>query len=342
MVPRWDQRDAAVHSPETPRRAFLATIAGSLLAAPFAAEAQRPGKMWRIGWLSTSTAETGASEIDGLRRGLRELSYVEGQNITIESRWAEGNAARLPEFARALVQLNVDILCTAGTPATLAGKQATAKIPIVFAGVAFPHQTGLVAGLAQPGGNLTGVSLVGPEYGKRLELLREVVPKLARVTLLYNDDNKASDLAKNETLHWAKALNVAVTPLGLHDRPSLETAMATMRRRLPDALMTTSDALLLSYRMPIVDFAARHHLVSMYGDRAYVNAGGLMFYGTSRADMWYHAATYVDRILKGTKPSDLPIEQPTKFELVINLKTAKALGLTIPSSLLQRADQVIE
>jgi putative ABC transport system substrate-binding protein len=326
----------------TTRRAFLSSLARGLVAAPLAAQAQPAGKVWRIGWLSPSAAATGKSELNALREGLRDLNYVEGRNIMIEARWADGDATRLEELARGLVELNVDVLCTASTPATLAAKRATTTIPIVFGRAAFPEQTGLVASLGRPGGNLTGVAFIGPEYGKRLELLREVVPKLSRVALLYNDKNRASVLAVNETQQWAKSLRVGLEPFGVHDRPSLETAFSAMRRRRPDALMTTADSLVSSYRTLIVDFASRHRLTSMYGDRDYVNDGGLMFYGTSTTNMWRQAATYVDKILKGAKPADLPVEQPSKFELVINLKTAKALGLTIPQSVLGRADEVIQ
>jgi putative tryptophan/tyrosine transport system substrate-binding protein len=323
------------------RRAFVTGLA-TLLAAPVAAGAQQTGKVWRIGWLSPPSAETGASEFDALRAGLKELNYVEGRNITIEARWADGEPARLPELARALVQLHVDIICTAGTPATLAAKQATTRIPIVFGAAAFPERTGLVANYAKPGGNLTGVAFIGPEYGKRLELLREVAVTLSRVVLLYNDKNPASLEALNETRHWADSLRLTVEALGVHDRPSLETAFAAMRRRPPEALMTTADPLILSYRTLIVEFATQGRLLSMFPNRDYVNLGGLMFYGTSTTDMWRRAAMYVDRILKGAKPADLPVEQPSKFDIVINMKTAKALGLTIPPSLLLRADQVIE
>jgi putative ABC transport system substrate-binding protein len=270
------------------------------------------------------------------------LNYVEGRNITIEARWADGDPARLPELARALVHLNVDIICTAGTPATLAAKQATARIPIVFGAAAFPERTGLVTSYARPGGNLTGVAFIGLEYGKRLELLREVAVTLSRVVLLYNDKNPASLEAMKETRQWADSLRVTLDPLGVHDRPSLETAFAAMRRRRPDALMTTADPLILSYRTLIVEFATQHRLLSMFPNRDYVKLGGLMFYGTSTTDMWRRAAIYVDRILRGAKPGDLPVEQPSKFDMVINLKTAKTLGLTIPPSLLLRADEVIE
>ena len=323
------------------RRAFL-TGSAALLAAPLAAVAQPAGKVWRLGWLSLPPSSIGASELEALREGLRELNYVEGRNLRIDARWADGDPTRLPPLARALVEIKVDVICTAGTPPTLAAKQVTTTIPIVFSRVAFPQETGLVTSLSRPGGNLTGVAFIGPEYGKRLELLREVAPKISRVVLLYNDQNSASVLAMKATQEAGKALQVAVDSLGVHDRASLETAFATIRRRRIDALMTTADAVLLSYRTLIVEFADEHRLLAMYGDRAYVKAGGLMFYGTSNRDMWRHAAIYVDRIMKGMKPGDLPVEQPTKFELLINLKTAKALGLTIPPSLLQRADQVIE
>jgi putative tryptophan/tyrosine transport system substrate-binding protein len=207
----------------------LALLVLGLLAAPLASEAQQAGKVWRIGWLSPPSAATGVSELDALREGLRELNYVEGRNITIDARWADGDPARLPDLARALVELNIDIFCTAGTPATLAAKQATTTIPIVFGRAAFPERTGLVASLARPGGNLTGVTFIGPEYGKRLELLREIAPKLARVALLYNDKNPASVLAVNETQQWAKSLRVVVEPLGVHDRPVCTTAQPLRR-----------------------------------------------------------------------------------------------------------------
>ena len=186
------------------------------------------------------------------------------------------------------------------------------------------------------------MSRSGPEYGKRLELLREVAPTISRIALLYNDQNTASVLARNVTQEWAKTLRLAIEPLGVHDRASLETAFAAMRHGRADALMTTADPLLASYRTLIVQFASGRRLMSMYGDRGYVAAGGLMFYGTSTTDMWRHAAIHVDRILKGAQPGDLPVEQPTKFELMINMKTAKSLGLTIPAAVLLRADQVIE
>ncbi len=326
------------------RRAFLVGLGGVLLAWPRFAPAQPAGRMWRIGWLSAGppSADSGVLELNALRDSLRELHYVEGRNIAIEARWASGDQGRLAALARELVALRADVICTAGTPATLAAKHATATIPIVFGRAAFPEQTGLVASVARPGGNLTGVAWIGSEYGKRLELLREVAPRLSRVALLYNDKNPASVLAMQVTQQWAKSLHIALEPHGLHDGPGLDAALATMRRHRPDALMTTSDPVLSSYRTVIVDFATQGRLKSMYGDRVYVTAGGLMFYGTSTAVMWRQAATHVDRILKGAKPGDLPVEQPTKFELIINMKTARVLGVAVPRSVLARADQIIE
>lgn len=324
------------------RRAFLVGAGGVLVAPPRAARAQPAGRMWRIGWLSPPSADAGASELNALREGLRELNYVEGRNLVIEARWASGDQTRLAELARALVELGVDVICTAGTPATLAAKDATTTIPIVFGRAAFPEQTGLVTSVARPGGNLTGVAWIGPEYGKRLELLREVAPRLSRVALLYNDQNPASVLAMEVTRQWSQSLHIALEPHGLHDGPGLEAALGTMRRRRPDALMTTSDPVLSSYRSVIVSFATERRLMSMYGDRVHVTAGGLMFYGTSTAVMWRQAAIHVDRILKGAKPGDLPVEQPTKFELVINMRAARILGLVVPQSVLARADQIIE
>lgn len=257
------------------RRVFLAGVAVVLLAPTLPARAQvAPGKTWKIGWLSPARATAGASEFEALRTGLRDLGYTEGRNLTIEARWADGVESRLPQLAAELVALKVDVICTAGTPASQAAQRATRTIPIVFGRSAFPDRTGLVASLARPGGNLTGVTFVGPEYGKRLELLREVSPKLTRVGLLYNDHNAASLLAVEETQQWARTLQVTIEAQGVHDRASLDAALAAVRRSRPDALMTTADPLLASYRQPIVEFAATQRLVAMYGDRSYVNAGG--------------------------------------------------------------------
>ena len=321
---------------------FVAVLLLVTVAASSAAQQGNALKTWRLGWLSTSSAQSGAPELRALSEGLRELGYIEGQNLSIEVRWAPGDPVRLAAFAHELVELNVDVICTSATPATLAAKQATSKIPIVFGRAVFPDKTGIVASLAHPGENVTGVTFIGPEYGKRLELLREIVPQTSRVGLLYNDQNTASLLAVKETQEWSKALHVAVQAFAAHDRASLEAAFAAIVAAKPDALMTTADPFLAAYETDIVEFANMRRLVSMYGDRSYVIVGGLLFYGTSWTDMWRHAAISVDRILKGAKPGELPVEQPTKFELLINMKTAKALGLKIPQAVLVRADELIQ
>jgi putative ABC transport system substrate-binding protein len=324
------------------RRAFLAGTGAVVLAAPLAALAQRAGKTYRIGWPSPTSALSGASELEALREGLRELGYIEGRNLTIESRWANGEPAALPVLAGSLVEMNVDVICPAGTQASLAAKNATSKIPIIFAAAAFPDETGLVASYARPGANVTGVAFIGPEYGKRLEILREVLPRLARVALLYNDNNPASIRALKETGEWAARLGVALEAHGIQRKEDVETVFAEIAKNPPGALMTTADPLVTSYRKEIVESVARHHIVSIYPSRNFVEAGGLMFYGTSTTDMYRRAALYVDRILKGARPADLPVEQPMKFAMTINLKAVKALGVKIPQSVLLRADELIQ
>jgi len=324
------------------RRAFISSFAVAVLLASRSANAQKARDMRRLGWLSPASAADGLPNLEALRAGLRELGYVEGQNITIEARWADGRSERLPGLAAELVRLPVDVLCTAGTPASSAAKQATSTIPIVFANVAFPDQTGLVASYPRPGGNVTGVAFIGPEYGKRLELLKEAHPRLSRVALIYNPDNPASVLALQETQRWATPLGIKLEPHKFRGSHDFEQVFGAIAGKRPDALMTTADPLIAAYRTRIVDFAAKHRLLSMYPGREFVDAGGLMFYGGSVPEMYRRAAVYVDRILKGAKPSQLPVEQPIKFDMVINLKTAKALGLRIPQSLLLRADQVIQ
>ena len=324
------------------RRAFISGLTVSALLASRSASAQPVKGMRRIGFLSPGTAADGLSNLDALRAGLRELGYVEGQNITIEARWAEGHGERLPNLAAELARLPVDVFCTAGTPASAAAKRATSTIPIVFANVAFPDQTGLVASYPRPGGNVTGVAFIGPEYGKRLELLREVRPALSRVALIYNPENAASVLALKETQRWAADMKVKLEPHKFRGPQDFDDVFAAIAGKRPDALMTTADPLIASYRARIVSFAAKNRLPSMYPGREFVEAGGLMFYGGSIPEMYRRAAVYVDRILKGAKPVDLPVEQPVKFDMVINLKTAKTLGLTIPHSLLLRADEVIQ
>jgi len=324
------------------RRAFIIGLAGGTLLVPRAAHAQKAGGTHRIGWLSPASAAEGLPNLEALRAGLRDLGYVEGRNMTIEVRWADGRSERLPQLAAELVRLPVDVLCSAGSQASGAAKQATSTIPIVFANVAFPDRSGLVASYPRPGGNITGVAFIGPEYGKRLELLREADPRLSRVALVYNPENPGSVLALQETQRWATDLGVRLEPHKFRGPQDFEHVFRAIAGKRPDALMTTADPLIASYRARFVEFAAKHRLLSMYPGREFVDTGGLMFYGGSVPEMYRRAAVYVDKILKGANPSDLRVEQPTKFDMVINLKAGKAMGLTIPQSLLLRADEVIQ
>ena len=314
--------------------------AGAILDAP----RQAGAAVARIGWLSSGAAGPGDSDsnFDALKTGLGELGYVVDRDVRFEKRWASGEAGRLPGLAAELVRLKVNLICVAGTPAALAAKGATTEIPIVFANVAFPDESGLVASYARPGANITGVAFVGPEYGKRLELLKEAVPKLRRVALLYNAENRASVLAVGETQRWAKSLDVGIETFSVREAGGVKGALDAAARARPDGLMTTADVFILASRAPIVEFATKARIPSMIPDREYVEIGGLMFYGSSIADMYRHAATYVDRILKGAKPAGMPVEQPRKFDMVINRATAKALGLKLPQSLLLRADVLID
>jgi putative tryptophan/tyrosine transport system substrate-binding protein len=323
------------------RRAFIGTLAGGLLAAPLAAAAQeyKAGKVARIGRLELSSAGTD----EAFRQGLRELGYVEGQNVVLEYRFAEGKAERLPNLAAELVNLKVDIIVAGGTPAPLAAKHATSTIPIVMAAAGDPVRTGLVANLARPGGNVTGLSTFTPELAaKRLQLLKEVVPGVSRVAVLWNATNPFAVFNMRETEVAARTLGVQVQSLEVRGSDDFENAFAAAIRGRAGALIVVDDPLTCRHRERLGDFAAKNRLPTMYGFRQCAGTGGLMSFGASLADLYRRAAIYVDKILKGAQPRDLPVEQPTKFELVINLKTAKALGLTIPQSLLQRADQVID
>ena len=324
------------------RRGFVTGVAAGMLLASRPAHAQKAGRTPRIGWLSPASVAGGLPNLTALRAGLRDLGYIEGQNLAIEARWADGRTDRLPQLAKELVGLRVDVLCSAGSQASGAAKQATSSIPVVFANVAFPDRSGLVSSYARPGGNVTGVAFIGPEYGKRLELLREVDPRLSRVALVYNPENPGSVLALEETQRWAASLGVKLEPHRFRGPQDFEPVFAAVAGRRPDALMTTADPLIASYAARFVELAAKHRLLSMYPGREFVTAGGLMFYGGSISEMFRRAAVYVDRILKGAKPRDLPVEQPTKFDLVVNLRAAEAMGLAIPQSLLLRADQVIQ
>jgi putative ABC transport system substrate-binding protein len=319
---------------------FIVALALSIVAAPLIADAQQPGKVSRIGFLSPGGATS--SPTDAFRQGLRELGYVEGQNLVVEYRWADGDTARLPVLAAELVQLRVDVLVAATNPAVLAARQATSTIPIVFTASSDPVGTGLVASLAHPGGNVTGLSLVTPELsGKRLQLLRETLPRLTRVALLWDAGHVGMADRVKETEAAARQLGVTLHVEWVRDLAGLDRAFATLAQARPDAFLTTVEPFTGDHRQRIVAFAAQQRLPAMYEERDFVDAGGLMAYGPNLAVNYRRAATYVDKILRGTKPADLPVEQPTKFELVINLKTARALGLTIPQSVLIRADEVI-
>jgi putative tryptophan/tyrosine transport system substrate-binding protein len=327
------------------RRAFLTALSGTLAALPFTAEAQQAGKVPRIGFLVAASASDSAFErwIEAFRQGLRDLGYVEGRNIVIEYRYADERYERLPALAAELVRLKVDVIVSHGTPGPLAAKQATSAIPIVTTTAGDPVAAGLVASLARPGGNVTGLSFMAPEMGgKRLQLLKEILPGLSRVAVLWNAANPYASLVVREMEIAATTLGVQLQSLVLRGPDDFAGALAAAATGRAGALTVVEDPLMTTRRSQIVDFAAKSRLPAIYGPKEFVDAGGLMSYGVNAADMYRRAATYVDKILKGAKPADLPIEQPTKFDLVINLKTAKALGLTIPPSLLGRADEVIQ
>jgi len=323
----------------------LSLVAIFILAGALAADAQQAGKVPRIGFLGVTSPSDRPSHLDAFRQRLRELGWVEGQNIVIDYRYAEGRVDRLPDLAAELVRLKVDlIVASAGTQAATAAKNATGTIPIVMIYVRDPVGNGLIASLARPGANVTGVSgSAGLElFAKQLELLKETVPKIRRVAILSNPDNAYHQLAIREVNVAARSLGVQLQLLEARGPNEFDGAFAAMAKERVGALLVLSDAVLNSHRTRLADLAARSRLPAAYGVRESVEAGGLMSYGPSFLDLYRRSAAYVDKILKGAKPADLPVEQPTKFELVINLKTAKALGLTVPPSLLQRADQVIE
>jgi putative ABC transport system substrate-binding protein len=326
------------------RRRFLLTSLAGVLATPLAAEAQQPSKMARVGYLEFGSAAPGTPHLEAFRRGLRELGWIESQNIAIEVRYAEGKQDRLAEFAADLVRLKVDVIFASATPAALAAKQATTTIPIVIGFVADPVGSGLVPRLARPRGNITGwTHLAGLELNaKRLEILKEAIPEATRIGALWNPANPIHEPSLRVIEAAAQRLKVQLHPKGVQDPHELEGAFSAMAQERLQGLTVPPDGMFLVHRARIIELAAKHRIPTMYGVRELARAGGLMAYGVNLPEMYRHGALFVDRILRGAKPADLPVEQPTKFELVINLKTAKALGLTIPPSLLQRADQVIE
>jgi len=325
------------------RRAFIAIGGGSILAAPLVAEAQQ-ARVPRLGYLGNSSPSLEEDLLAAFRQGLHELGYTEGQNIIIEYRWAGGRYDRFPALVSDLVRIKVDAIVTAGTPGALAAKQATKTIPIVMAVAGDAVGAGLVASLARPGGNVTGSTTIVQELeGKRLELLKEVVPGLSRVAFLANPTNPLSSIVLKQTKLAASALRLRLEPIvNVAAIPELEAAFATISRVRPEALIMVADRFLLAERARIVGFAEKGRLPTMYPYSEMVKGGGLMSYSPSYPDSFHRAAAFVDKILKGAKPADLPVEQPRNFELVINLKAAKTLGLTIPPAVLGRADQVIQ
>jgi ABC-type uncharacterized transport system substrate-binding protein len=313
-----------------------------LLAGSVAAQAQPAARVYRIGFISpTSPGPT----IHAFQQGLRELGYVEGQNLILETRFAEGRSERLPELVAEVIRLKVDVLVIGSTLGALAAKRATTTVPIVFAGLIDPVAPGIVASFARPGGNITGVTfgIGGAGFaGKWVELLKEAAPNVSHVAALWNSANPASASLVHEMQAAARTLNMRLDVLDAGSLTKLDGALAAIGTSGARGLIVTADPFLVANRAKIAQFAASKRLVSVYFTRDFVDAGGLMSYGSSIAESFRRAARYVDKILKGAKPADLPVEQPTTFELVINLKTAKALGLTIPQSLMLRADQVIE
>jgi len=326
------------------RRAFLAIVSGSMFAAPLVAEGQQARTPPKIGFVEAGASSVNRHFADAFRRGLKELGYVEGQSIVIEERWAEGRTDSFPVLLAELLRLKIDVIVQASTVGAMAAKQATTTVPIVFVGVSDPIGTGLVASLARPGGNLTGLSLAWPEglAGKWAELLKETTPSVSHAALLFNPLGASMTPWVKETQAAAAGLGVRLQEFAVRDAKDIEGAFAGMARAQLGALIVITDPLTLRHRARVVQLAARYRLPAVYSFGEFARAGGLLAYGPSVAEMFHRAAAYVDKILKGAKPADLPIEQPTKFELVINIKTARALGLTIPQSVLVRADEIIQ
>jgi putative ABC transport system substrate-binding protein len=323
------------------RRSFIGTLASGLLAAPRASEAQQAVRVYRIGYLSPDSGPSRYSE--AFRQGLRDLGWVEGEDIAIEYRWAGQKRDRLPDLARELVRYRVDLIFAPSVQGAFAAKRATKTIPIVIPVATDPVGSGLVKSLARPGENLTGFAFLSEELvAKRFELLKEVAPEITLVAVLVNPTHPAAKVELREGERVARLLRLQVQAFEARDPTQLASALAEMARQRAYALLPVSDRLFVTERKTIAEFAARHRVPVMHFATEFVDDGGLMAYGPNITALYRRAATLVDKILKGAKPGDLPVEQPTKFELVINLKTAKALGITIPPSLLQRADQVIE
>ena len=323
------------------RRTFIGGLASGLLAVAFAARGQQQFKVYRVGIVEAIPAAQNAANLDALRRGLRDLGYVEGRNLMIEYRSADGRADRFPDLMAELVRLKVDLILTRGTPAARAAKNATATIPVLIATMGDPR--GLVGSYAQPAGNITGVTTFSTELtAKRLELLKELIPNLSRVALLHNMGNPAVPPEWEEIKTAARTLGVQPQLLDVRKQADLPRAFEAAREEHVDALVVGADGLLQGNQQMIVDMAARSRLPTAYPAREFVQAGGLLAYAVNYPDLYFRLASLIDKIFKGAKPSDIPVERPTKLELVINVRTAKALGLTIPQSVLLRADEVIQ
>jgi len=320
------------------RRTFLSTLTGGLLVAPLAAEGQQAGKVYRIGFLRAG--QPPESYLDGFQQGLRERGYVYGQNVVVEFRATDGSVDPLPRLTEELLRLKVDVFLASAAPAAVAVRRATTSVPIVFVGVVDPVGLGLVPSLGRPGGSITGLATTSADFaGKRLELLRAIVPSLRRVAVLWHPANPSNPIQLKGAQAAARALGMRLEPVSIQGPNDFDSASKAVPGA--DGLLFLESPLFTTHRARLAELAARSRLPAIYGQREYVEVGGLMSYGTHFKDLYRRAAWYVDKILKGANPGDLPVEQPTKFELVINLKTAKDLGLTIPPSLLQRADQVI-
>jgi putative tryptophan/tyrosine transport system substrate-binding protein len=326
------------------KKIFCIALCTMLFGLCFPARAQQPKKVPRIGILIAASTSFYSARVEALRQRLRELGYVEGKNIVIDYRYAEGKLERLPDLAAELVRLKVDVIVTAPTQAALAAKKASATIPIVFTDVASdPAGIGLVSSLARPGGNITGLNVMAPDLdGKRLELLKESFPKVARVALLWQSGGTRGNLHVTELEAVAKALALKLQSLPVRSLDDFESAFARAKRDGAQPLITTPSPLINTQQRQVLDFAAKNRLPAMYQTSEWVEAGGLMSYAPNFTDLWRRAADFVDKILKGTKPADIPVEQPRKFEFLVNLKTAKQIGLTIPSNVLARADRVIK
>ena len=322
---------------------FICLLSTVLLLTGFPVQAQQPKKVFRVGFIGASSASSAGHYLEAFREGLRALGYVEGENIVIEVRWAEGSAGRFPRLIAELIGLKVDVLFVSSAPGALAAKNAGITTPVVFATVTDPVGYGLIDTLARPGGNITGSALaVGEGFsGKWVELLKETVPKVASMAVLRNPTHPVGEVFLRETQAAGRALGVTLQYFEARDPSQLDSALSRIEKDRAGALIVTPDPLFGSHRKRIVDFAARRRLPAMFFYKEFVDVGGLMSYGPSFPDSYRRAATYVDKILKGAKPADLPVEQPRQFEFVINLKTAKQIGLTIPPNVLARADKVI-